>query len=75
MHLILMQWIASEWKDAGGQERTQVVRLSILLSNSCKEQDEDVNGKKRDAEAESGAPLQSLWQLKVTSKQANEFIV
>lgn len=46
----------------GGRKepKAQVAQLSILLTNSCKEQDEVVNGKKFDAEAELGAPLQSL---------------
>lgn len=54
----------------GKEPKARVEQLSILLTDYREERDEDVDGKKFDAEAESGAPLQSLWQLKVTSKEA-----
>lgn len=57
-------------EDAVEEPQAQVVQVSLLWISSCKEQDENVNGKKSEPEAESGVPLESPWPLKMASKQA-----
>lgn len=64
--------VTPDWGCSGSRKEPEawVVEVSLVWTSSCKEQDEDVNGKKSEPEAESGAPLESPWPLKITSKQA-----